>query len=210
MAGHQTETNKEYKEMGEASIPDQDLDLGDEREQETLAKSQDSEEVVQGEDKLHEGEVEIKNTMSINSQTDVEKLDGPRFTNKEHEEPKEQEHLLKREKADQSDTEQREEAPEGESALIERSPEAHKSHIEASQSHEAHTDVMNSTLQDGEASKEAARNVLGEHFLPLSANNLTVADCELEQLASRSPTTDKNEQERRNEVFEPSMSHRET
>lgn len=98
--------------------------------------------------------------MSVCSQTELEKLDGTRFTSKEREELKEQEHVLQCEEEDQGDREQRNEAPVGKTALTERS---HKSQTGASQSHEseAHVHMTEqqecSALEDGETSKEAVR-----------------------------------------------------
>ncbi|XP_053487466.1 centrosomal protein of 290 kDa isoform X3 [Ictalurus furcatus] len=168
MAGPCTEANNVYEkggheEMEAMLIPGQDLDLGSKAENETLPKSQDSEELVREKDELREGEVEIRKTMSVCSQTELEKLDGTRFTSKEREELKEQEHVLQREEEDQGDREQRNEAPVGETALTERSPESHKSQTGASQSHESEAHVHtteqqeHSALEDGETSKEAVR-----------------------------------------------------
>lgn len=198
MAGPQTGTNKGYEEGGheemeDALMPGQDLGLGNKPEEETLPKRQDSVELVQGKNELHEEEVEIGKTMSVNSQTELEKPDRTHFTCKEHEEPRKEEHVLKSEKE-----------TEGESALTERSPESHMSHTEASQLHESEQQKR-SALEDGETSKEAVMHVLGEKFLPkLSTKDLPIADCELGELASRAPTLEK-----RDEVLDPSMSDQE-
>lgn len=122
---------------------------------------------------------------------------------------KDREQVLKCEEGDRGDGE---EATEGESSLTERSPEAHNSHTEATQPLEpdAHTDLIGSALEDGETTKEAVTHALGEQFLLLSENDLPIADCELGQLASLSPTKDKSEQERPDEVLDPGMTLRET
>lgn len=192
--GPQTETDKVHEETEGALIPGRDLGFGSKPEQESLPAEQ-----AGRKDGLHEGEVDV----AVNPRTEEEELDGAKFTAKEHEEAKEQEHQ------DRGDGEQREEATEGESALTERSPEADKSLAEASQSHEseAHIDITVSASENGETSEKTNGE---ERCLTLSANKILIADCELGQLTSQSPTTDKSEQERRDEVLDPSMSRRET
>lgn len=182
MAGPQTETNRVYEEMGNALICDQDLDLGIKPEEETIC--QDSAELGQGKDKHHEREVEGGKTASVNSQTDLE------ITSKEHKDPNEEKHVLKCEEDDQ-DGEQRNKATERESGLLERSPETYNSQTEASES-EAHIHTTEqqkcSALEAGGTSKEVVMHALGGESLP---------------------TTDENEQEKRDEVLDLSMFCRE-
>lgn len=207
MGGHHTESNKVYEEMEDMLIPGQDLNFGIEPELDTSHKSHTSVESAGGKDEPQDEGVEIGKTTSVNSQTEVKGLDGTGFTSKDHEEPKEQEHVLKCEDEEQGDEEQR----EGESALTltKGSPELLRSQPEASQSHEpeAHVDVTASTLEDGEASKETVIHVLREQCLPLSANDLLIVDRESGQLSSE---CHKSEQEARDEVLDPSMSRRDT
>ncbi|XP_053361677.1 centrosomal protein of 290 kDa isoform X3 [Clarias gariepinus] len=92
----QTETDTVCEEGGhhameDTSIGGQEFDLGNKPEQETPPKSQDSGEVTEGKDELHEGEVEISKMASVTSQTKLGLFDGSKVTLKEHEEPNEQE-----------------------------------------------------------------------------------------------------------------------
>lgn len=195
MTGPQTETNKGYEEGGHEemealSMLGQNLDLGNEPEEETLPKRQDSVEPRQGKDELHEEEVEIGKMMSVNSQTEQEKRDRTPFLCEEHEE----QHVVKSEKE-----------TDGESALTEGSPELHMSCTEGSQLHESETHIRmteqqkRSALEDGETSQEAVMHGPGEKFPPkLSTKDLPIADCELGLLASQAPTMDKPD-----EVLDP-------
>lgn len=193
--GHQTEMNKVYEEMKDLLIPD--LNLGIKAEVDTPPKSQDSVGSAGGKDEFHEAEVDIGKTTSVSSQTEVENLDGIRFTSKDHEEPKEQGNVQKCEEEDQEES--------GESALTRRSPEPLKSQPEASQSHESEAHVDVTAWEDGETS-EAVMHVLGEQCPTLSADDLLVSHRELEQLSSQSPTVHKSDQEMPDEVLDPSMS----